>query len=395
MKKTYAKKMVISALAIAIYSVESNAGSFTVIDPSVTTSGGIRIADLNNDGLDDLVVTSGNQWLIYQNTGSGFVKNAIPGTFYNPHNFVISDINGDGLKDIAISDYGNGDPPAGGSSKIAWLQNTGGMSFQEHDLSNGSGAWSVAVGDFNGDGKQDIVGTYKWDPTLSLFTQNVSGTFDAQSLSGGEYARGLVAGDLNNDGRTDIVAARYWNWNYSMLVNNGGTFQQSTLGVSVSNYPHNVDIVDLNGDGYKDIILNQGAPGTSVLFNDGNLNFTQYTVSTDHGFGNNGYTAVEALGNGHLGVVLPGPDLSWFELNSDKTFTKHIIDSAPAQSGIGGLIDGQVKFVSTSAQGLAIYDNPFAATTQPTLPEPATLALFTIGFAGFNAARRKSERKPT
>ena len=84
--------------------------------------------------------------------------------------------------------------------------------FQPHvDYATGTYPFSVAVGDFNGDGKLDLAVTNSGDNTVSVLLGKGDGTFQAHV----DYATGdinpqwLVAADFNRDGKLDIAIANY------------------------------------------------------------------------------------------------------------------------------------------------------------------------------------------
>ena len=86
---------------------------------------------------------------------------------------------------------------------------------------------SVAVGDFNGDGKSDLVTADGGGDTASVLLGNGNGTFQASRPSAREAEPDSVAvADFNGDGKSDLVTADYNDNTASVLLGNGdGTFQ--------------------------------------------------------------------------------------------------------------------------------------------------------------------------
>lgn len=128
---------------------------------------------------------------------------------------------------------------------------------------------AVAVGDFNGDGKQDIAATgnnlVPGSPgTIALLFGNEDGTFGfPTSVSVPNQPVALVVGDFNGDGRTDIAVAgvgpnRGDVW--VCLGNDDGTFQ-GPIDIHLLGQPTALTLGDFNHDGKLDLAVSVGTPG--------------------------------------------------------------------------------------------------------------------------------------
>ena len=86
---------------------------------------------------------------------------------------------------------------------------------------------SVAVGDFNGDGKADLAVANDGSDTVSVLLGNGNGTFQAAvNYGAGTDPRSVAVGDFNGDGKADLAVANFFSDNVSVLLGNGnGTFQ--------------------------------------------------------------------------------------------------------------------------------------------------------------------------
>jgi hypothetical protein len=133
-------------------------------------SSGIRLVDLNRDGLVDILYTNGDafdylpprprpwhsvQWL--ENKGNFRFEHHAIGHFPGASGAVAVDLDGDGNLDIAaVSCYNFWERPD--SQSIIWFQNDGKMNFTEHDISHSpTHLISLEAADMNGDGKPDLV----------------------------------------------------------------------------------------------------------------------------------------------------------------------------------------------------------------------------------------------
>jgi hypothetical protein len=178
------------------------------------------------------------------------------------------------------------------------------------DSPAGNGAFSVAVGDFNGDSKADVVVTNRSDNDLSVLLGNGDGTLQAKldyATGGAPYS--VAVGDFNNDGNPDLAVANSSGANLSVLLGNGdGTFQ-GKVDYIVGSGPSWVAVGDFNNDGSADLAAtNSGSNTVSVLLGNGNGTFQ---TKVDYAAGAASYSV--ALGDFNADGK---PDLAVANLNS-------------------------------------------------------------------------------
>lgn len=226
----------------------------------------------------------------------GNVSNLPAGTVLYPYTVAAGDFNGDGIQDLAIAE------PAG----LAILLGDGTGNFTAATgspiaITGSYNPYMVLVRDFNGDGIPDIlvgVGNY-----LEVYLGNGDGTFGLAPNSpftstyyssySGNGMTPLVAGDFNGDGIPDIA---YFTTNgvgfYVLLGNGDGTFGTATAGGGAGLGGFASALVgDFNGDGIPDLV-GQNQYGPVYLFpgnGDGTFQTGTKIASTSTGSVGPGY----------------------------------------------------------------------------------------------------------
>ena len=195
----------------------------------------VRIADFNNDGHPDFIAEDSNEAAVAVFLGNGKggfsapLLSAFGGTSSGEDTINAVNLNHDGVLDFVVASgysLGRGD----------------GSFLAPRSLPNNPLFTSDVVGDFNGDGIPDIVGSFQ---SVELFLGKGDGTFGpgqaVRSPAPSEMGHALLAADVDRDGNTDLVIASPFGGNSTILFGAGDagfprsqTFSQGSFGASAA-----------------------------------------------------------------------------------------------------------------------------------------------------------------
>ncbi|MBK9644015.1 MAG: VCBS repeat-containing protein [Deltaproteobacteria bacterium] len=271
----------------------SASGFSTSRTTSLSTPGGFEglVEDLDSDGYPDLIFCnyfSGSSYsadsYIYWGSASGYSssdRTSLPTE--GCYDVDTADFNADGYRDIAFAQFYAISSP---SLSSVYYGSAAGYSTADYASLTTYGSCEVDVGDFNGDGFEDVVfGGYhtgRWSRVA--YTMFYYGS--ALGLSSSAYdqldtngALRMEAEDLDRDGYTDLVVAQYYD-GYSHSTTSY-VYYGSATGMSSADRdslstpvgPASVAVGDVSGDGIPDIIIgsyftSSWSPTTySLIFN--------------------------------------------------------------------------------------------------------------------------------
>jgi hypothetical protein len=286
--------------SVVVFLNNTAAGSAITFQPARSFSTGmnltpaaVAVGDLNGDGKVDVatVQAGGSNVTVLQGDGAGNLGSARQiAVGSNPVSVAVGDIDGDGRLDLITANQGSGN--------VSVLLNGGNdasdnVQFQPALDTNTDGSpSSVAVGDFNNDGKLDLAATtavtttwgwwgpyayYSYSQTdgyVNVLLGHGDGTFDDAGTTWVNSADlgDLAVGDFNGDSKLDVVVAddiiRVTSDPTVLLGAGDGTFK------AVYHYyggygPDAVIVGNFNGDASPDIaVANYYSGDTSVFLND-------------------------------------------------------------------------------------------------------------------------------
>jgi hypothetical protein len=334
----------------------------------------VAVADFNGDGRPDLAVTGRPGVVILLGQGDGSFQAAH--TYHaisdsEPGLVAVGDFDSDGKLDLAIA----------GGTGVTILLGQGDSTFQAaRTYAVGPYAYSVAVGDFNADGLADLaVGNFGTSPDylgmVSIFLGQGDGTFQAaRTFLAGFGPNSIAVGDFNGDGKQDLATTNFFvtgnpprvplrvvESDIRVFLGNGdGTFQAAQTYI-VSLGPSSVVVRDFNGDGIPDLaVANAGQVGgifslppdstVSVLLGNGDGTFQaahNYAVGLRpvsiamgdfNGDGIPDLVVANAGGDGSLGGFPVGTTVSVLLGNGDSTFQaaqSYAAGTAPVAVAVG------------------------------------------------------------
>ena len=175
-----------------------------------------------------------------------------------PFSVAVNDFNGDSKLDLVVANEGSHPDHDGGGVSVFMSKGDG--TFQAGaNYGAGTNLSTVAAGDLNGDSKPDLIVAYA-DGRVSMLLGNGDGTFQSGSnSSAGTNPVFVAVSDFNGDGKLDLAIANSGSDNVSVLLGRGdGTFR-APVGYGVGSGPQFVAVADLNGDGKLDLaVANMG-----------------------------------------------------------------------------------------------------------------------------------------
>jgi hypothetical protein len=260
---------------------DTNTGIITV--PPAFGGGGVAAEDIDGDGLVDLLILSGSGNKLYHNTGKGFKDiTEAAGLVWNrkidnlpgePRQPLIADIDNDGKQDIVIT-YVN--------DKHRVYRNKGNGVFEDVTEFSNLGGDGLVGGpatllDVNNDGLLDIYiayfGNYLQGVLPTLKRKNNNGTHNELFINKGGFVfekqvdalgannigwgQALTHTDINQDGWQDIIVGNDFGVNAYYINKQGKRFVDiaEAIGTAKASYTMNLSLTDLNRDGLPDIYV--------------------------------------------------------------------------------------------------------------------------------------------
>ncbi len=335
-----------------------------------STAYGVAAGDLNNDGFPEIItsVFSEGKIYIYLNKGkrgdisdSTFTLSGSIKTQQEPFDIVVQDLTGDGKPELIVGNYGSG--------TIGIFLNTssgGTISFAAANYYKvNASPFKIAVADLTGDGKPEIL-VARYGNDMNILKNTISnGKIDAGSFAAYKTfttsgtCMDIAVGDLDGDGKQDVVLATSGNrFNiFRNKITNGDIDNNSfETRIEISSLLSNsVALADFDSDGKMDIATFQAKSITSEtlevavfrnIYSSGTLNASAFEAAVKYPTGAylNHIVTGDINGDGKSDIILSANQGNIFTLINNHTSGS--FTSASFSEAISHTTSGNVQTIA-------------------------------------------------
>ncbi len=218
------------------------------------TFAAVRIADLDKDGVNDVVASVRDRGTVavFRGTGQGQFAAPVEVAVQSPGALSLADVDGDGDLDVVVLD---------GQGELAVLSNLGGATLGAPApvAAAGTALTAFAVGDLGGDGLPDLAAITSLE--LFVLANRGGGSFEraaTYAVSGGATPRSVAIGDPDGDKAREIVLGLTSSTSAGELqvmhLRAGGLLESSPP-LAIANVPNAVRLADFDADGTDELVV--------------------------------------------------------------------------------------------------------------------------------------------
>lgn len=359
----FTKTGLVCILLLFTHFIKSQDFHTYILFPTAEEPMGSKIADVNNDGLNDVITGYNNnanikiQYQKADHTLASFI--ILPVDDYYIYSFDVGDVNQDGLNDIVLT--------SGQSYAIFYQKSTGGF-HEMQKFNTGRQTGLIRIGDINNDQVNDIVLT-NYNNVIFLY-QTTPGQFVTETRAMTHYFSELKIVDINNDHLNDLVFASGASFQiYTFLQKPTGILAAPVITYANSRI-NDLAVGDLNNDGLMDVVTTQSGGGDSNLkiFYPSLNEYIFYSFIQVPAQNNAGTIEIADLNNdGKNEIIVGNEGYNSYSIYSSETNNYSLIKSdyipysnsiAPQSLSIGDINnDGAKDLVFTFTNGVIIVYN--------------------------------------
>ena len=324
-----------------------------IVDDQLTETHAVVAADLTGDGLIDLAATdyvSGSVFW-YENDGlGGFSVRVLDGNLEGAYPAHVADVDSDGDADVLATGYL--------ADAVVWYESDGTGGFTKHVVdSTADGAHSVATGDMDKDGDVDLLAANQDAGTITWYENDGANNFVRHLLDPAAFgAKRADFADLDQDGDMDVVSASHYSNEVAWHENDGNqNFTKWIIDPSADG-SYYASTADLDGDGDLDVLAANQLDNAIMWYeNDGGGRFVPRAIDTN-ALGARTVIGADVDGDGDMDLVTASADddtVGLYVNDGTGSFTKRAIDSgADGAYGVFAIDmdgDGDTDIVSASS----------------------------------------------
>ena len=293
----------------------------------------VAVRDMNGDGHPDLITGHAHNKHVHVHLAQAdgtYAEQLRAEVGDMPVSLAVADVNGDGIPDVVAANFSSGD--------LSLLLGEGGGRFQKERRialapagSSSPKPAGVVFTDLNGDGIIDIATANFGSDTFAFLLGSGQGVFNAaQSLAAGHEPLAFAAADVTGDGKLDLVTANRGSATFTVLAGQGG----GMFGASEPEHPVTPNPVRVAGPTDPTIFSRQlGVASSSIIDMPGpfsaparlpadgmpaaadrvGMSFGLQTSSYDDLLGPNGMSYVPLVTTGRAGM-------KWVRIDCDRSF---------------------------------------------------------------------------
>lgn len=329
-----------------LYIMYNNAGTFgspITLDSNFFYPQKVKVADMDNDSIADVVFISDLELIIYTSDGiGGFTKSIIPqGHMTEYYNIDIADITNNGYKDIVVS----------GIKTLIYTNNGGMVSFDQTRTDSIADNFSLTtlahLNDFDNDGDIDLIKNKSGTTALYYLENDGQGFYNTSPTilePQAQQCKSMASADFDNDGDLDVLTTLPQEGKVVWYQNNGlANFgsQQLIYQGQIAQTEH-VCTGNLNNDSLPDVIWSSKV--TAHLNNLNGISVKENTAQSIGWYSNpiKNKMVLNSTALGKINIYTPSGQLVSVVESIDKGENQIMVD----------LKAGVYQFLFTSAKGL-------------------------------------------